>query len=375
MRDFSREKMSARKRLELILDNKEADRVPINDFIQNFEVLKYCTGEEVTADNYSDLACKVLSQNVDCCETVPSVIKEGIRKEKDGFVYKDEWWTSWMVEKPFKDTKGLKEHILRNIDDLQVYNPGDEFNYAGWVNLWGTSEGEGGDAEHPKERFKKTQEKLGDVVLFMAQSPIGLDVAYNRAGWELFSYAYVEYPELIHKWLQAIADFEEKRINDIADYKLSPIVLSYCDIAWNKGLIFSPDFLKKELIPFVKQNVDAWHMHNIKVFYHSEGDIRAIIPELIGAGVDGIHPVEPMAGMSTMEIKDKYPGLMMIGGLDNSQMLNTWGMDEIDGAVKAALEGGKKNGGYIISSSEIHPACDPERVVKMWDSEIRYGWY
>jgi hypothetical protein len=372
---LKKEKMTARQRIDLILSNKEADRVPINDFIQNFDVVEYCSGEKVTAENYTDLVCKVLSENVDCCETVPSVIKEGIRKEKDGFVYKDEWWTSWIIEKPFSDTMGLKEHILRNIEDLQLYNSGDEFNYAGWVNLWGTEANSSGIVEHPKERFKRLQEKLGDVVMFIAQSPIGLDVAYNRAGWELFSYAYLEYPELIHDWLAAIADFEEKRIHDIADVNLSPLVLSYCDIAWNKGLIFSPAFLKKELIPFVKQNVDAWHSHNIKVFYHSEGDIRAIIPELIEAGVDGIHPVEPMAGMRVKEIKDKYPGLLMIGGLDNSQMLNTWGLDDIDEAVREALATGKKDGGYIISSSEIHPACDPLRVVKMWDSEIKYGWY
>lgn len=373
MRDFVKEKMTARERLDLILDNKEADRLPINDFIQNFDVVEYCTGEKVTKENYTDLVCKVLSENVDCCETVPSVIKEGIRKEKDGFVYKDDWWTSWIVEKPFSDTKGLKEHILRNIEELQVCNPGDEFNYAGWVNLWGIETS--GDLEHPKDRFKRLQEKIGDVVMFMAQSPVGLDVAYNRAGWELFSYAYVEYPELIHRWLQAIADFEEKRIHDIADKELSPLVLTYCDIAWNKGLIFSPEFLKKELIPFVRQNVNAWHDHGIKVFFHSEGDVRKIIPDLIEAGVDGIHPVEPMAGMSIREIKEKYPKLLMIGGLDNSNMLNEWSMEKIEEAIREALEYGMRNGGYIISSSEIHPACDPKRVVKMWDSEIKYGWY
>jgi len=375
LRDFAKEKMTARQRLEIILENREADRVPINDFIQNFDVVEYCTGKKVTDKNYTELVCRVLSENVDCCETVPSVIKEGVRKEKDGFVYKDEWWTSWILEKPFSDTKGLKEHILKNIEDLQVYEPGDEFNYAGWVNLWGSETGKSAGFIHPKERFKRLQEMLGDVVLFIAQSPVGLDVAYNRAGWELFSYAYIEYPELMHLWLQAIADFEEKRIHDIADSRLSPLVLSYCDIAWNKGLIFSPEFLRKELIPFLKQNVDAWHSHGIKVFYHSEGDIRQIIPDLISAGIDGIHPVEPMAGMSTKEIKEKYPGLLMIGGLDNSQMLNNWTMDEIDNAIKDAISGGKENGGYIISSSEIHPACDPKRVVKMWDSEIRYGWY
>jgi hypothetical protein len=370
MRNFAREKMSARERMDCILNNQEADRVPINEFIQNFDLVEYCTGQKVTPANYTDLVCKVLTENVDCCETIPSVIEEGIRKEKDGFIYKDEWWTSWLVEKPFSDTKGLKEHIKRNIEDLQEYQSGDEFNYAGWANLWGSD-----NQIHPKERFKQLQEKIGDVVMFMAQSPVGLDIAYNRAGFELFSFAYLEYPELIHDWLQAITDFEIKRIDDIADKNLSPLVLTYCDIAWNEGLIFSPDFLRKELMPFLKQNVEAWHRHGIKVFYHSEGDLTKIIPDLVKTGVDGIHPIQPVGKLNVGMVKENYPGLMMIGGLNESEMLRSWEMEEIESFVKETIEAGKPNGGYIISPSEIHPACDPERVVKMWESEIKYGWY
>ena len=122
MRYFAREKMSARERMDCILNNQEADRVPINEFIQNFDLIEYCTGEKITPSNYTDLVCKILAETVDCCETIPSVIEEGTRKEKDGFVYKDEWWTSWLIENPFSDIKGLKEHIKRNIEDLQEYH-------------------------------------------------------------------------------------------------------------------------------------------------------------------------------------------------------------------------------------------------------------
>lgn len=362
--------MTARERIEKALNNEEPDRVPINDFVQNWDVVEYFTNQKVTPENAVDLLCKTLSENVDCCETVAAPMPERLRKEPDGFVYKDEWWTSWVVERPFNDLNGLREHIYKNMEDLQEYHTGDEMTYAGKTNLWW-----GDQIKHPKEHFKELQEKLGNVVMFGAQSPVGLDVAYNRAGWELFSYACADFPELIEKWLSVLCDFEIKRIHDIADRKLSPLVLVYCDIAWNNGLIFSPDFLRWALIPFLKRNVETWHQYGIKCIFHSEGDIRDFIPDLISAGVDGIHPVEPMAGMSVGEIKQKYPGLIMVGGLDNSNMLNRWTFDEIESAVKRACEDGKPGGGYIISSSEIHPACDPKRVKKMWDSEVRYGRY
>ncbi len=124
-----------------------------------------------------------------------------------------------------------------------------------------------------------------------------------------------------------------------------------------------------------KKNVEAWHSHGIKCIYHSEGDIRKFIPDLIDAGVDGIHPIEPMAGMSTKDIKEKYPNLIMVGGLDNSHMLTRDSFQEIEKNVKDAIDGGAKGGRYIISCGEVHPACEPKRVSKMWESEKKYGYY
>ena len=34
----------------------------------------------------------------------------------DGFVYKGEWWTTWLVERPFSDTTGALEFVRREID-------------------------------------------------------------------------------------------------------------------------------------------------------------------------------------------------------------------------------------------------------------------
>ena len=34
-------------------------------------------------------------------------------KDADGFVYKQEWWTTWLIERPFRDPAGLLDYVRR----------------------------------------------------------------------------------------------------------------------------------------------------------------------------------------------------------------------------------------------------------------------
>lgn len=372
MRKLSGDYLSARERVLKTLNFEEPDRVPISEFMQNIQVVEFYTGQKVTPDNYFDLSCKTLSDNVDMVENVVPMIPEGIRKEGDGFVFRDQWWTTAILERPFKDLKGLKEHILREIDNLQEYHPGDEMTISGKVSLWREELGEE-EFVHPKERMKRLQNKLENVVV-MTESPIGMETAYYRAGMELFCWGYQDFPELIHKWIKALSDFEIKRIHDIADPKISPVALSYCDIANKNSLTFPPEFLKKEFLPFLKQHVQTWHKFGIKYIYHSEGDLREFIPELVKAGVDGIHPVEPTA-MDAGELRSKYPDLALVGCIDNIYLESMGTIEVMDKKIKKIIDGAAPGGGLILTSSQISPAADGKKIIEMWNSEIKYGRY
>ncbi len=52
----------------------------------------------------------------------------------------------------------------------------------------------------------------------------------------------------------------------------------------------------------------------IHVYYHSDGDVRAIVPELMeaGVGVDVLNPVQPEC-MDPAELRKIYPGLSFRG--------------------------------------------------------------
>src|ERR1035438_5357322 len=198
MRQLPRDTMTAHERIQATLDGRLPDRVPIFDLIQNVPLVEAITGEKMTLANGLDLLCRAIGDRLDITRGIAPPVDNKIIKQPDGFVYKQEWWTTWLVERPFSDLAGLAEYIPRNIDELYNRKPGDMWTFAGKGNVWGES------SESPREQFMKLQEKLGDnTVLFPNESPVGLDTAHVRAGLELFSYGYAEDPELVSAWLEA----------------------------------------------------------------------------------------------------------------------------------------------------------------------------
>ena len=243
-------------------------------------------------------------------------VEEKLIRHDDGFVYKQEWWTSWLIERPFNDVQGLLDYIPRNIEEIHNRQFGDMFTFAGKSNVWGAS------SKSPREQFLELQEKVGEnTVIFPNESPVGLDTAHVRAGLDLLAYAYAENPQLVSDWLEALNWAEIQRVHETADPNLSPVALVYSDIASTEQVFFSPKFLRKEFFPRLAKLVDAWHEHGIKVIYHSDGNLWAVLEDFRQAGIDGINPLEPLSKMYAGDVRKAYPEWILMGGIDVSQLL------------------------------------------------------
>ena len=371
MRALPEDTMIARERVEKTLSHEEPDRVPVFDLIQHIPLIEHCTGEKVTMENGLDLLCRTIGENLDLTRGIAPPVEEKIVAYDDGFVYKQEWWTTWLIERPFNDLKGLLDYIRKNIDEINESEETEIWSFAGKANVWGVSE------QSPKEQFLSLQEKVGEnTVLFPTESPVGLDTAFHRAGLELFCYAYYEDPELVSNWLEALVSHEIKRVHATADPELSPVALIYADIADKNATYFSPAFLRRELFPRLKRLVDAWHTHGIKVIYHSDGNLWEVLDDFLQAGLDGINPLEVLAGMDPCAVKAQYPQFTLMGGIDCSALLPFGTTEEVTQAVKRAIDGAAPSGGLILgSTTEIHPACKLENVLTMWDTTLTHGRY
>ena len=130
------------------------------------------------------------------------------------------------------------------------------------------------------------------------------------------------------------------------------------------GLLLSPRFLRHALKPAVRRLAAAYHQHGIKVVYHSEGDLRRFVDDLVEAGVDGINPLSYSENMDPVEIRRLYPRLILWGGINERTVLTSGDPEAVRQEVRRVVTGVGR--GLILGSTGgVHPACPAENCVAM----------
>jgi hypothetical protein len=371
MRKLPRDTMTARERIETTLRGEMPDRVPIFDLIHNIPLIEQVTGEEMTMENGLELVCRAIGERLDVTRGISAPAEDMVIRQPDGFVYKQEWWTTWLVERPFNDVNGFLEYVRRNIEEIYNRKPGEMWTFAGKASVWGEASGS------PREQFLSLQEKVGEnTVLFPNESPVGLDTAHIRAGLEMFSYGYAEEPELVSAWLEAFNWAEIQRVHETADPGLSPVALVYTDLADKGQTMFSPSFLRKEFFPRLRKLVEAWHSHGVKAIYHSDGNLWRVLDDYQAVGIDGLNPLEPLSRMYAGDVRRSYPDWILMGGIDASQLLPLGTEEDVREAVRRTIrDAGSAGRLWLGSSTEIHPAIPAANALAMWDEIERFGYY
>jgi len=130
----------------------------------------------------------------------------------------------------------------------------------------------------------------------------------------------------------------------------------YDDMAYNRGTMMSPASFERVFLPAYKRMVKAFKdVGAAKVILHSDGNIAPVLDMLIEAGIDGINPVEPRAGLHIPTLKEKYgTKLALIGGMCNSRVLPGGTKAEIESQAMEIIEAGR-DGGVIIGAHSIGP--------------------
>jgi len=191
----------------------------------------------------------------------------------------------------------------------------------------------------------------------------GFCSVYDSMGLDIFTLFYIYYPEVMQEFMEASIDIEIRRVHAVADVELSPVILIPEDFSHKGGPIFDPDFLRQFHYPYIKRLSDAWHEHGIKVIYHTDGNYKPALPDLMANGVDGFYCLEKNAGMNIVELKNTYPDYVWAGGVDGVELMERGSIEQIKAEVKShILETDALNTGgmFIASSSEINPTVPPE---------------
>lgn len=122
------------------------------------------------------------------------------------------------------------------------------------------------------------------------------------------------------------------------------------DVGTQKGMLMSPEMWRRFLKPRMARFFSELKGLNprLKIAYHSDGDIRPIIPDLLEIGLDVLNPVQP-ACMDPAELKRRFGRrLCYWGTIDEQHTLPFGSPAEVRAEVLTRLHTVGDGGGLIL---------------------------
>lgn len=173
-------------------------------------------------------------------------------------------------------------------------------------------------------------------------------------------------------------DFWENILEAIGDYV--QIVQVGDDLGHQNGLLFSPRIYRK----YYKKREEAVistikKMTGAKVYFHSCGAIRQVIPDLIEIGIDILNPVQISArDMDSGELKREFGRVITFwgGGCDPQNVLPYGTPNDVREEVKRRINDFASGGGFVFAPvHNIQANVPPENIVTFFDTALEEGKY
>jgi uroporphyrinogen decarboxylase len=333
-------KMTREERVTATLNCEPTDRPPIYDLIRNDAAIEYFARQPIDMRSPERAVYAAYSAFADATKSsvrMPRIPGETIVIEGEEYV--TQRWTEWKKREPSYDRRNTEERVASQIKTLRQRRR--ELDRV---------------VGHYIDDLNNKQAALADTVVFpnLPNTGCGLYSAYLFCGGvESFSYFMYDSPdlaeELIFENLSYTTDFLDRLPSDFAP----PAVIVAEDIGGRNGPMFSPKYLSKTLYPGLKQVAKKCHERRTRLILHSDGDLNLVIDDLVDCGIDGLHPLESLAGMSVSDLRKRYPKLVLLGGIDCSQLLPFASAEDVAAAVMCNVKAAGY-GYFVGSSSEIN---------------------
>ncbi|OGF49922.1 MAG: hypothetical protein A2044_00875 [Candidatus Firestonebacteria bacterium GWA2_43_8] len=344
------------KRVQTLLDGEKPDRVPLFDLIRSDAIFEHFSGKKLTVENAKEIIYANFGKIVDSTRPMIKLPQKEVSTVRpDGRKSVQRRWTGWVEHVKYSSSEEYAKAKNELLNRDRNWSSEDEKNLNIYVD------------EH-----MEMQKALGDLYFFSTlHGGVGLLGVYGEVGIEEFSYYLADCPEVIKNLLELSTVKTVQMIEHLPSRFNAGGIFFADDMAFNTGTIVSPDFLNSEYFPRLKRITDAAHKKNLKVFFHSDGNLMGVISGLAGAGIDVLNPIEVIAGMDIAKVHKAFPKLILAGGIDVSQLLPFGKPEEIKDAVIKAIEDAE--GKIMIgSTTEMHEEVPIANFLALQETVLKY---
>lgn len=213
--------------------------------------------------------------------------------------------------------------------------------------------------------------------LFTAITPVDpvWFVLYQTMGFEVALHAMAKDPALVEEMATTYTDYLLALLGQAHErgYRFDAIWF-WSDLCYKNGLLFSPRSAQRFAVPFWKRIGAFARAHDMKFIWHCDGNVAQLIPLLLEAGLDAIHPLEARAGNDVREYKQRWGDRLTLIGNINADVLATNDRAQIEAEIAAKVPVAARGGGYIYHSDHsIPPTISLESFRFALDCARRYG--
>ncbi len=322
-------------------DHEEGDRVPIWDFIDNPAVYRHFhrEGEE----SHVTMARVYHGLGIDLCRGYGSPLSDEERNEALTRWHKRTVTRPQQLEEELREPRGSWDEVRGQL----------------------------------VERYRQQRDLLAPRTMYVPGCGTGFHALCHSIGLLRFCEWIYEHDELLMAVLDRYSEDSARWAAAAAEERLCPLFFIGDDIAYKGHLMFSPDYLRRTFIPALRRVCEPLVEAGVKVIFHSDGYVMEILDDMIEAGIAGLNPIEPLAGMDIGHLKKRYGRrLILVGNVDCSQTLPLGTVEDVREAVRRCVRAASPGGGHFIgSSSEITPSTPLENVFAFYEACREFGRY
>jgi uroporphyrinogen decarboxylase len=343
-------------RMNKALHHQEPDRVPISDFFWGSFLKRWREELGLAPDTdiyrYYDLDWLVTTPNMDPHIKSFEIVKETAEEVvvRTGF----EALLQKKYDLPMPAFLKFETDTIEKMNAFTFDDPWDErrFFSGGDNQIAGVGDG---FARNSPPWVETVKGRHADIPVYGSVCE-GHEMLWRIIGTESVMMWIGEFPEEVQRFVERIHQFSlelAKAQIRAAGGMLDGMVI-WGDVAYKRGMFFSPDYWRRVFKPGVRAIVELCHANNLPVIYHGCGNVSRVLDDFVELGVDAYNPLEAKAGLDVVELRRRLGHrLGFCGNMD----VMTWsdaGKDELKRVVLTKLNAAK-GGGYIFQSDHSVP--------------------
>lgn len=357
--------MTPRERVLTAMRRQVPDRVPrrleYGSFVEPLmEIFYKKTGAEDPAEYYNyeirDIDFNATKRRYGLEKYIPENIPKG--------AFIDWEWGNIEVSGHYKNITRVLHYALEDaeaVEDIEAYPMPDILEPYRWSHIKGLV----------KDLHNRNLAAMG------CMSQTIFEVAWGARGFEDLLIDFMVNKPMAELLLDRVTDMRCGQARIFAEADIDVLRLGD-DVGTERGMMISPATFREWLKPRFAKIIKAARevKPDILVFYHSDGDCREVITDLIEIGIDILNPVQPEC-MNPAEIKLKYGDKLAFWGTIANQTTMPFGTpDDVKREVKERIETVGRGGGLLLTPSHLLQAEVPwENVIAFFEAVDEYGVY